>query len=223
MPGIPPDGTPEAVAFWASFWPALYSGFGYSIFTGLVVGLVIVSYQRAMERRLARASFAREVSLMRQHLREAVSRPDTFVISSAEASIPPRAEAVMTVIRDLPISLWRDELVGQKTLLNAVHDLQLSHSAFRVAALHLDHLLGQFARRFNATRGAISANDQAAVSYILGSLQGFKSPDILPWIDGGIRKEPGWLEEARVTAAGDAAMVAAHGEYAKARQDLGKL
>lgn len=174
MLGIPTDGTPEAIAFWASFWPALYSGMASSVVTGLIVGLIVVSYQRSLETRAARRAYAREVSVMRQHLREAVARPNSFVLSSAAASVPPRAEAAMEVLRSLPISLRRDELPSERPLLDAVHALQLSYSAFRVAAVKLDSLLLRFAREFNAGRNAISANDPAIIGYVLGSLQGFE-------------------------------------------------
>ena len=220
MLGIPPTGTIEALAFWASFWPALYSGFGYSVLTGLIVGLVVVACQRKLERRAARLSYERDLSIARQRLRDAVACPDTFVIASATASVPPRAEAAMNVIRDLPISLWREELPRRKSLLNAIHDLQKSHSAFRLAALSFDAALTQFARVDNVRRGYATNMDSHLISYVLGSLQGFSPDELIRWINFGLERVNGWLEEGRASALADPQMVAAHALYRTRRHDL---
>lgn len=81
MPGIPTHCTPEAIAFWASFWPDLYSDLISSVVTSLLIGSFIVWLERHIEARDTRKSYEREVSVMRQRLREAVSCPDTFTLS----------------------------------------------------------------------------------------------------------------------------------------------
>ena len=126
----------------------------------------------------------------------------------------------MNIIRNLPISLWREELPKHGSLLNGIHQLQLSDSAFRVAALDLDAALTQFARASNARRGYAANMDRPLVSYVIGSLQGFRPDDILPWINLGLERANGWLEEGRIAALADVEIVASHRKFAECRQSL---
>lgn len=219
MLGIPVNGTPDAVIFWSSFWPALYSGFLSSIFTGLIVGLIVIWYQRTIENRHAIRSYEREVSVMRQRLCEAVACPDSFVIASAKRSVPPKVGAAMKVIQDLPISLWREELPKKKNFLNAIHKLQLSYSTFNVVALNLDHLLHQFIRTYNAAHNVDSINDGTFVAYVLGSLQGFSSAELLIQLDRDHRALK-LFDPASDSAKADPKIIAAHTEYVNQRKLL---
>ncbi len=127
----------------------------------------------------------------------------------------------MDQIEALPISLWREQVPKQRRLLDAVHQVQASHSACRASALQLDHLLGQFVRSFNVARNAISVNDPYVISYVFGSLQGLASEDILPWIGSGkTSTPPDWLNNARDAAKADPEIASANEQYAQRRQEL---
>lgn len=219
MIGIPPSGTPASDVFWASFWPALYSGFLYSILTGLTVGIAVLIVQRYAERQLAKRGYMRECSLMQQQLRHSVACPNPFVISNAVASVPRPVEGAIQVLRTCPISLWRHELPEQKFLLDHVHALQASHSAFQSAASTLDHLISQFARSHNAARGAIAANDARLHAFVFGRLCGFERTCLLPWIDVSV-DALGWLDPAFVEAAADPTIGSAYRAYAESRKKL---
>jgi len=216
LPGYPPANTKDRRDFKAVFWPSFYC----SIITGLVVGSVLLIYQYSYESRQDRKSYAREVSVLRHRIGEAASIPDTFIISSAIASVPPQAEAVMKLIRELPISLWRDELSNERPLLDSLHKFQLSYSRFRSDALQYDKALRQFARAFNAARGSISANDPPIVSYVLGISQGFAPGTLAKWIGFGMKEIPPWLEKAGSLAETDKALSEAHEKYSTSRKEL---
>jgi hypothetical protein len=220
MIGIPPAGTNESAQFWMAFWPALYSGVIYSIVTGIVVGIVVLFVQRHAEKRAARMSYARELSILKDQIREAMSCPNPFTISSACQSAPHPAKQAVEVVRPWPISLWREELTDHKALLNTIHELQISYSLFMIAAQHLDHLLQQFCRTYNGRRNAISANDPPLWSYILGRLSGFESAHLLPWLNMPSPDVPPWIEEGFTEAEQNKDIISAHGEYMGKRKKL---
>ena len=220
LPGLPPANTKDRRAFLAVFWPSFYCSIITGLSVGFVVGLVLLIYQYSLESRQARESYAREVSILRERLREAASIPDVFIISNAIASVPPQAEEVMKLLRELPISLWRDELSNEKPFLDLVHKFQVSYSKFRGNALQYDKVLRQFARRFNGARGAISANDGRIISYVLGTSQGFTPKTLAKWIGFGMKQIPPWLEEARSLAAADKTLSEAQEKYSTSRKEL---
>ncbi len=220
MIGIPPAGTNESSQFWMAFWPALYSGVIYSIVTGIVVGLSVLFVQRYAEKRMARRSYARELSILKDQIREAMSGPEQFTISSASGSAPQLARHAIEVIRPWPISLWREELADHKALLDNIYELQVSYSQFKIVAQHLDHLLQQFSRAFNGRKNRISANDSPLRAFILGRLSGIESAALLPWLDMPSPVVPPWIEEGFTEAEQNRDIVSAHHEYAEKRQKL---
>jgi hypothetical protein len=220
MLGIPPPGTPERKEFKAQFWPALWSGIVSSILTGVIVGLLLLYWQRSVEDRAARQSYTREVSVLRQNIREAVAIPDVFRIGSARSSVPPQAEAVMKVLRELPISMWREELSHEKPFLDSVHDFQRAYAAFVSSATEFDTNLSQFARSYNAARGVIQVNDGMVAAYVLGRFQGFEAAKLSQWLDLESKEIPPWLEEALASASKDDKLRKSHQQYATARNAL---
>ena len=224
MLGIPPSGTPERKEFKAQFWPALWSGIVSSIITGVIVGLfvglLLLDWQRSVEDRAARQSYAREVSVLRQNIREAVAIPDVFRIGTARNSVPPQAEAAMEILRELPISMWREELPQEKAFLDSTHDFQRAYAAFVSSATEFDTNLSQFARGYNAARGVIQVNDGMVTAYVLGRSQGFEAAKLSQWLDLGSKEIPPWLEEALALATKDDSLRKSHQQYATARNAL---
>jgi hypothetical protein len=172
MFGLPPPNTVEWIAFFASFWPSLWSGILSSIVTGIIVGLILIYWQRSLENRIARRRYARELSILKEKVREAISIPDSFNIISAIASIPLQAKGLMTLLREVPVTLWREELPNEKPFLSLAHGFQRAYSEFKINALEFDKLLSQFARNFNGAQGRMQVNDGFIISYVLGRLQG---------------------------------------------------
>lgn len=220
MFGIPPKDTPEHAAFNAQFWPALWSGIVSSILIGVIVGLFLLYWQRSVEDRAARQSYAREVSVLRQNIREAVAIPDVFTIGSARNSVPPQAEAAMKILREQPISMWREELSQKKPFLDSAHDFQRAYAAFVSSAAEYDKNLSQFARGYHAARGVIQVNDGMVAAYVLGRFQGFEAAKLSQWLDLESKEIPPWLEEALALATKDDKLRKSHEQYATARNAL---
>lgn len=220
LPGLPPANTNDRRAFLAAFWPSIYCSIITGVIGGLVVGLFLLIFQNSLKLGQARESYAREISVLRERLREAASIPDAFIISNAIKSVPPQAKEIMKLLRELPISLWRDELSNEKPILDLVHKFQISYSKFRGNALQYDKVLRQFAREFNGARGAISANDGRIVSYVLGTSHGFTPKTLAKWIGPGMKQIPPWLEEARSLAAADKTLSEAQEKYSTSRKEL---
>ena len=216
---LPPD-SPKRAAFLDQFWPALWSGILSSIVTGIIVGLILLYWQRLVEDRAAHRSYAREVSVLRERIREAVAIPDVFTISSALSSVPPQAEAAMKILREMPISMWRDELSQEKPFLDSAHAFQRAYAAFVSSAAEYDKNLSQFARSYNGARGTIAENDGMVTAYVLGRFQGFQPAKLAPWLGFGLKEIPPWLEEALALAAKDDKLRNSHDQYAAARNAL---
>ena len=157
---------------------------------------------------------------MQQQIREAVSCPNPFIISSAIESIPQPAKKAIEVIRHWPISLWREELSNYKAFLDIVHGLQLSYSEFCIEAQHLDHLLRQFARSYNSARKAISANDLPLQAFILGRLCGFDPAELMPWLDMPVQTPPPWMEAGFTEVEKNQDIKSAHSIYMEKRSNL---
>ena len=223
MLGIPPEGTNDSLQFWIAFWPALYSGVIYSIVTGIVVGIVVLLFQRHTEKSAARRIYARELSILKGQIREAMSCPDTFLILSAFDSVPQPAKKAIEVVYNRPISLWREELSGHKALLDAIHELQLSYSEFKISADQLDFLLQQLARSFNSKRGAWQNNDQPLKAYILGYLSGFEPEALLPWLNIPDHTIPLWIDDGFKEANQNKNIQLAHAEYKSKRDRLQEI
>ena len=220
MFGIPPPNTTERAEFLSQFWPALWSGIVASIFTGIIVGLLLFAWQRLVEDRATRRTYAREVSTLRERLRESIAIPDVFRIDSARGSVPPQAEAAMDALRGSPISLWRDELASEAPFLSAVHQFQRAYAEFLSRAAEYDNRLSQFARTYNGQRGAISANDRTVTAYVLGRHEDIPTDQLSLWLDLPSKTIPAWVEEAYSEAQKDKGLLDSHTKYKAAREAL---
>jgi hypothetical protein len=186
MPGIPEVGTPAADAFWAAFWPALWSGAIYSIICGIVVGIIVgaivLRFQSGSELRASERAFNRDLSILLDALRNALAQRDGVDIGSAKDAIPSAAGAALEVLRQAPLTLWREALPKQSSILDAAIDLQKRSAEFVGIAIELDRVLQQAVRAFNHARGAIAANDGPYRRFGVGRLLGIPGEQLLPWI-----------------------------------------
>jgi hypothetical protein len=136
MPGIPYSGTPQAEAFWISFWAALCSGLIYSLVTGFIVSLGVWFVQSRIERKRVRLQFEREIVLLRNALEGVVIKPDVLSIDNAVESEPPAAKGVISLIKQIPIDLWLENSGKWKAFLYLLRRTDKSHSKFIQAAKH---------------------------------------------------------------------------------------
>ena len=189
--GVPPAGTPEAAAFWASFWPAFWSGAVYSVIcgviSGLVVGLVVLRYQRGWEARTALRGYERDLSLLLDDLRSALSEPEVVALGSAQRAVPVAAGAALTHLKAAPLSLWRDHIPSKTTLIQAAIDLQRRATEFLGAAREFDNGVAQVARSYNYDHQTVANHDGPISQYLIGRTLGVDHEQLLKWIpDTGV-------------------------------------
>lgn len=183
FPGVPSPGTRDYVAFSASFWAALYSGFVYSIFTGLFTGIAILVVQRSLDRRRFVRDLEREVAMFRQDLDSYLDRKGAIVISSAEKAVPVAVGAIADPVNRSPIRLWADNLPKQASLFQALDRFSGARRAFLEVAHQLQETLSNKVRVLNSGRGVNTGFDSDSISYFVGRTYGFERDKVLPWID----------------------------------------
>ena len=176
----------EVAAFWSSFWPSFWSGSASGVITGvitgLVVGFILLRYQRDVEERASVKVYGRELSIKLDELRGALTQDDVLSIDSVRSAVPKAAAAAIAILKDSPLTLWREALPEYGNLLNLAIDLQKSYASFNALADEADQILGQRVRAFNHQRGAISANDPVYRQLGVGMLFGSSIDQLLPWL-----------------------------------------
>jgi len=184
LPGIPSDGTPEAVAFWISFWAAMYSGILYSIGTGLFVGLAVWFVQLKVEKQRMRNGFDRELAILKERVRAIIHKEDSLNITNAKRSVPVVAQEIMDLLLNYPVDLWLEMLPKRKNFLILLKNIQQSVSEFEISAEKLDTILGNSIRRYNASidrTGELNASID--ISYAIGRIHNSDPDHIIPWIN----------------------------------------
>jgi hypothetical protein len=219
MPGIPPDGTPQAQVFWSSFWPALYSGILYSFVMGLTVGLVVMFTQNHLEQARVQHRFQREIAQLREELRGIVSKRDVPRITTATQSTPPAALGIVKQLEERPLDLWLESVPKWKSFLALLRRTEQAHSRFVQAAEALDTQLSPFIRRHNAARGAIAANDAHDHAFFIGRVLGIDDADLLAFIDSSTARLP-TLQESCNAASQVPGMSNSVRLYLEARREL---
>ena len=177
---------PEVAAFWSSFWPSFWSGSASGVITGvitgLVVGFILLRYQREIEERASAKVYGRELSIKLDELRGALTQDDILNIISVRSAVPKAAAAAIDILKDSPLTLWREALPTHGNLLSLAIDLQKSFASFNALADDADQILKQRVRAFNHQRGAISANDPVYHQLGVGMLFGTSIDQLLPWL-----------------------------------------
>jgi hypothetical protein len=186
MFGFPTPGTQESVAFWAAFWPSFWSsglsGLITSLLTALIAGVILFRYQRGVEHRSLQQTYARELSLILDPLREALSKDDVVNISSFTNAVPESAQAAAKLLGNVPLTVWKDMIEKKQDLVEKMLVLQRSRTDYLNLAAKADQLLHRNVRSFNHQRGASSTNDLAYFKYSVGIMLGLPGNQLLPWL-----------------------------------------
>lgn len=173
-------------AFWEAFWPSFWSGSASGVITGLitglVVGIILLRYQKLHEERLAVRAYGRELSIKLDELRSALTLEDVLQIDSVQHAVPQPVAKTIAVLKELPITLWREALPGHLHLLSLAIELQKSHATFMTLAIRLDETVKQWVRAFNHQRGVSSGNDPGYLHMAVGMLFGRSIEGLLPWV-----------------------------------------
>lgn len=217
MFGIPPENTPEFISFSVSFWAALYSGLIYSLFTGIIVGLVIWAMQIKAEKRFQKQKFEDDLRDLKEKLKQINFGQNPLIITNASTSIPQAATGITRLVDGKPLEEWRKQLKNHGKLIGQLLCLQSQQLEFNRLAERLDEQLRQFVRNYNAKRSAISANDPAHISHFIGRLHGFQYNEINQWLDSGNEQT---LQESWQNAQNETELISRTRSYLDARQNL---
>jgi hypothetical protein len=200
--------TPEVVAFWTAFWPSFWSGAASGVVTGLVTGLVVgfilLRYQRGIEQRASIKEYARALSVKRDELRGALSQNDAQLphIDFAKEAVPFSAVDAIAALKDVPLTLWRENLPHESHLLDLAIQLQKSYAAFNAIASEVDQTLQQLVRAYNHQQDAIRVDDpanwlddRAYHVFCVGMLFRFSIEQLLPWLTlNGSKTKESYIE-----------------------------
>ncbi len=177
----------ESTAFWNSFWPSFWSGTASGaitgLITGIVVGYILLKYQRGVEERSTANSYARELSVILDELRTALSKDDVLSIQSVRNTVPHAASAAGAILKGLPLTLWQESLPVHKKLVGHAIELQRALAQYDARATEADSILQRKIREFNHSRDSISANDSYYHKLAVGRLFGVSTEMLLPWLE----------------------------------------
>jgi len=188
MPGVPSVHDPNYPVFWMSFWVAVYSGFVYSVFTGVFVGLAMLVVQQRVDKARAQRDMERDVALFREKLLTLFRMPRETVIANPETAVPVPSQAIAQLLEQNPVTVWSKNLPRFRTLFSAIEAFRHSHSIFLASARQIHLALRTAVRRRHSDMGLIEANDPASIGYFTGRCLGFSREDVLPWIDRPIQE-----------------------------------
>ena len=195
MIGIPPENTPEYVSFLVSFWAALYSGFIYSLFTGITVGLVVWGLQIKAEHRAQNQKFEDDLQILKENLKR-VNFDDAIInIINAKRSIPQSVTEIIRLIGEKPVEEWGKKLKKNNDFIKKLSEFKKQKLEFDKLAGQLDDQLGQLIRSYNDRKSVDFVNDSSNVSYFIGRLYGYQYNTMKKWLISGDEQT---LEESRL-------------------------
>lgn len=184
MLGIPSVGTPDYNSFVTSFWSALYSGFIYSIITGILVGLAIWKIQLSRDRRLKRNENEKELLLLKKNANYILNfSHDVLMIDDVTKCVPNAAIELTELAVKYPYELWPDDLSDDsKIFVKKLDDIKELTLTLKYRATQLHTNLKTSIRRHNALDGMIQPNDNFVYIFFVGKLAGKADEDIKAWM-----------------------------------------
>lgn len=220
MIGIPPINTPDFNTFSISFWAALYSGLIYSLFTGIIVGLVIWSLQRLSEKRLQHQKYEEDFLKVEEKLRHVNFDTDVLTITSAANSVPSAANEILTLFEGSPLNEWRKVLHRYKSIIKRIIDIQRQKNDFDLVAGKLDFHLRQFIRKYHCDKDIDAVNDYSHIAHFIGRIHGRSYAQLKQWLNSGNESS---LNESYEAAQKCVEIQNRVGPYMEARAQLLKL
>ena len=146
------------------------------------MGVILLRYQRGIEKRATSKEYAYQLSVRLADLRTALTQTNALSFISAMSAVPKSALDAIAVLQGAPLTLWRESLPKQAHLIALALELQKSFSAYNTLAAEADQLLQHEVRAFNHQRGAISANDAVYHMFGVGMLFEVPIEKLMPWL-----------------------------------------
>lgn len=192
FPGIPAYGTPAWSLFSQNFWPALYSGFIYSILTGLIVGFILIISQRIIERRMYYIQTLFDFERLWRRILVLLRRNPRFDFKSANFTIQPAAEELEPILNDIPLILWVQRLPQHRSKIKLLEELHARITEFRTNAQSLDDGLRNFMRNLGLATSAPVSLDNKLISYCVGRMHNRDAKMLLSWLELHVSQEAGF-------------------------------
>jgi len=164
------------------FYQQLVAGVVAGLLTGLVVGLTILFAQKRIESRRECRKAKRDVASVWENILSAAGEPDTIILGDPRKSAPPSATAILAAVKDLPVAYWR-QVLPQNESVTLIAAFNQASRRFTTESAQLRAILSTSVRAYNASRGAISANDHSLVMYYMGKAYGLPDDRILPLLE----------------------------------------
>ena len=173
------------------------SGILHTIAVGLIVGLILLYFQRHIQRDRSRRRYERELVLFREKLRAAINFPSALSIGNITSSMPPAAVPIARFIAKHPIDLWRENLPRHRKSLDLLIEFRHACSLFAQASGRLDLVLEGLIRTHNASKGFATHYDPTILIYITGRILEIPTEKILHQLNDRALRRLGreWLEE----------------------------
>ena len=163
------------------FLIALYSGLISGVVTGFVVGLVIWIIQSKFAKRQLHQQTQREVATFRERLRLTLNQAQTTSLTDI-IDEPPLARAFANMLADIPLELWKANVLEQRDFFNAVDNFQVAYVNFITAKNKLLAFVRGIIRNYNNKLGKVIDYDNTGLSFFLGRILNFEDKSILPWL-----------------------------------------
>ena len=124
-------GVHNTAANWDQFLITLEAGVYISLFIGLLFGLLLLWFERRLDRRSEQWQYEREVITFQERLRFVFNQPYSTNLAEIIES-PPPVNAVGELIAYASVELWRHHLPKQQQIFKAINEFQQSYSTLRL-------------------------------------------------------------------------------------------
>jgi hypothetical protein len=175
-------------AFWISFWSSLFAGAVDSLLIGFVVGVMILLFQKQIDKRRFSHKCEREVATFKEQLRCTLDQPNQTIVDNI--LVPSTLVKALThLFSNSPIDLWYENTQKQKELFIILKGFQQAHTNFNTQAIKLHTATRTAIRHIHNSQGIVSINDDDMQTFFLGRILGFESKVVLPWVGIGLNEQ----------------------------------
>jgi hypothetical protein len=197
LPGVPDPTSEHWSDFSTSFWAATYSGILYSIFTGIIVGLVLWISQTSIEERRLKQQYQAEAFRFYQEAKRIHAQTFFLTLDNLASMLPGSAKNLVALYKEHETSvwLWQHAIHGLKPYLSAFEELIEHYQAAIEVGNRLHVAIGNIIRLQNASEHVDRYNDRIAFAYTLGRIN--MMSDTMIYAALNIHNvPPPWLDKA---------------------------
>lgn len=155
----------QTESFNISFWAGLLSGTVYSIFVGIIVGLIIFFVQKNFEKRLERKKCEREFDIFKEKLYYAVHSPESIKFGpSTEGYLPKNVKDAIELINNSPVIYWSNYMKTD-IILELIKYIIVSYDKYHMVSKQFDENLKNALREIY--KGSINSDIESEIHLCL--------------------------------------------------------